>query len=89
MKVLEWVVLLECECVRLGVSAAVCDVLCSVVVTAVSVYYYIRVGLRPPDVLQHVRVAERLRPSLTTAAAPESHCIVGTVRPRHAHERDR
>ena len=50
--VLEWVVLSECEYVRRGCSAAVCDVLCSVVVTAVSVYYYIRVGLRPPDVLQ-------------------------------------
>ena len=36
MKVLEWVVLSECECVRLGVSADMCDVLCSVVVTAVS-----------------------------------------------------
>ena len=46
MEVLEWVVLSECECVRRGCSAAVCDVLCSVVVTAVSVYYYIRVGLR-------------------------------------------
>ena len=36
MEVLEWVVLSECECVRRGCSAAVCDVLCSVVVTAVS-----------------------------------------------------
>ena len=35
VEVLEWVVLSECECVRRSVSAAVCDVLCSVVVTAV------------------------------------------------------
>ena len=60
MAVLEWVVLSECECVRLGVSAAVCDVLCSVVVTAVSDtrhHHQLHTAYTPPTLCATPRAA--------------------------------